>query len=102
MGHGMDLEDSIAVVGFLLLTTGFGLNAVGMISREGTAYLLLNTVGPAILARYAWLKMVPVFFALEGLWTLIAVITLAGRARRHRRTAKGAAASSSSEPSVRA
>jgi fucose permease len=72
----MDLATTVGLVGFVCLFGAFALNLVGRLDRTGGAYLAMNAVGAAILAWYGLQKDTPIFVALEGIWSLAAVVTL--------------------------
>jgi hypothetical protein len=78
----MVMADTVAVLGFLMLLTAFGLNATGRMDRTGVSYDALNASGAGILSWYATTRDVPIFVILELAWALIASASLVRRVAR--------------------
>jgi hypothetical protein len=72
----MNLTDWIGFSGVALLLVAFFLNLVDRIRKDSLAYIWLNIWG-AGLACYASVRLhyLP-FIVLEGIWTLVSLITL--------------------------
>ena len=72
----MTLTDWTGAIGVTILLVAFLLNLTGRISREGFAYLFLNTVGAgAACLASVMLRYLP-FIILEGCWTLVSLVGL--------------------------
>ena len=70
----MDALHIIGFVGLTLLLTGFTLNSLGKIDRDGYVYNVLNLLGGGILAWYSFaIKSLP-FILLQSIWALVALI----------------------------
>jgi len=68
---------SPAVVGSIgvgLLLLAFGPNILGLLSERGRACLLMNIVGAALAAWYAWAGRQIPFLILEGVWATAALV----------------------------
>lgn len=78
----------IQVVGSLLVLAGFALAQWGILSLKSLRYLVLNTVGSAVLAVNAIYEAQWGFLLLEGVWAIVSAISLVavlrGRAREAR------------------
>ena len=65
-----------------MLLTAFALAQYRGLDRHGRPYLVLNTVGAAILSLLAGLHAQWGFLLLQGIWTLVALWGLLGLMRR--------------------
>lgn len=78
----------IQIVGSLLVLAGFALAQWGILNLKSLRYLVLNTVGSAILAVNAIYEAQWGFLLLEGVWAIVSAISLVavlrGRAREAR------------------
>lgn len=80
---------------FQLLASGMVLAAFTLaqtktLTTHSTTYVLLNFVGPAILAFQAFVLEQWGFLLLEGIWAIVALISLArSTAQRYSRNAAG-------------
>lgn len=61
---------AISVAGFLLLVGAYLLNQRGRLTANSRRYLVMNTVGAALLAAYSWWIGEWIFVALEGFWAI--------------------------------
>lgn len=80
----------IQIVGSLLVLAGFALAQWGILNLKSLRYLVLNTVGSAILAVNAIYEAQWGFLLLEGVWAIVSAISLVavlrGRSREARAT----------------
>lgn len=78
MPLGIDLKpaDLIGIVGLVTLLAGFLGNLMGRIPATSRLYAALNFVGSGILGVYAVLIESWVFFPLEVIWALAALVSL--------------------------
>jgi hypothetical protein len=70
------------VVGVALLLLAFGLNLGRRLSARSPFYLGLNVVGAGLAGWYAWLDGALPFVALEGVWSIVALVRLIGVMRK--------------------
>ncbi|MBB5872312.1 hypothetical protein F4553_005746 [Allocatelliglobosispora scoriae] len=70
-------HDLLQIVGALLVLTAFALTQSGVLNPKAVAYLLLNIVGAGVLAWLAWTTRDWGFLLLEGVWTIVSLISLA-------------------------
>lgn len=73
--------DALGIVGLVTLLAGFLGNLMGRLAATSVAYGVLNAVGSGILAVYSVLIEAWVFFPLEVVWAVAAVVSLARRPR---------------------
>jgi hypothetical protein len=66
----------IQIVGSLLVLAGFALAQWGILDLRSKRYLVLNTVGSAILAIDAVFEQQWGFLLLEGVWAIVSAIGL--------------------------
>jgi hypothetical protein len=66
----------VQILGSLLVLTGFALGQWGYLDQKSLAYLILNTVGSAVLAVNALFEQQWGFLLLEGVWGVVSAISL--------------------------
>jgi hypothetical protein len=76
------LVQILQLVGALLVLAGFTLAQLRILDPQSLAYLIVNSVGAAILAALALEERQWGFLLLEGVWTLVSVAGLVNRLRR--------------------
>lgn len=69
----MDIITIIGALGALIILIAFILLEAEKLSSESTWYDVLNLIGGALLATYAWLLQSWPFLVLNGIWTLVAL-----------------------------
>jgi cell shape-determining protein MreD len=74
----------IGSVGVGLLLVAFALNLVRVLKESSTAYLLMNFIGAAMSAWYAWASELVPFVILEGVWALVSLIRLGSKGIKKR------------------
>lgn len=79
MAFSLTWEDAVGIVGLVTLLTGFLGNLLGRLQATSVAYAMLNFVGSGILAVYSVLIEAWVFFPLEVIWALAALIPIVRR-----------------------
>jgi hypothetical protein len=67
------VESMLQIVGAVLVLAAFVAAQARWLSQQHLAYLLLNTVGAAILAVLAYQERQWGFLMLEGVWTLVSL-----------------------------
>jgi hypothetical protein len=72
----MIISDWIGFVGVSLLLSAFLLNLVKKISPDGLLYSSLNLIGAALACLASVLLMYWPFIILEGVWTLISLVSI--------------------------
>jgi hypothetical protein len=79
-------HDVSQVIGALFVLCGFAGAQLGWVGPKSIPYLIVNILGAGLLAWLAWTSRDWGFLLLEGVWTLVSVIALAGvfRARAAR------------------
>jgi len=68
----------LQVVGAILILAGFAGAQAGWLDGKSVPYLVLNVAGAAILAIVAGLDGDWGFLLLEGVWTIVSLVSLAG------------------------
>ena len=69
----MDIITVIGALGAFIILIAFILLEIGKLSSESMWYDVLNLIGGALLAYYAWLLQSWPFLVLNGIWTLVAL-----------------------------
>jgi hypothetical protein len=77
----MTTPDLINTTGVSLILLAFLLLQLKRVSATNTAYLLMNAVGAGLAAYGSFLIKAWPFVVLEGVWALVAVISLVNAAR---------------------
>ena len=72
----MKASDIIGSVGVVILLIAFLLNLYKKLPAKSKAYSLLNFIGAAICAYSSWLISYYPFIILEGIWSLVALVSL--------------------------
>lgn len=70
------MEQLLQVAGAMLVLSAFVLSQMGRLGPDSRAYLSLNLVGAGILAALAAIDWQPGFLLLEGVWAIVAGISL--------------------------
>lgn len=70
------MSQLIQVAGSLLVLAGFALAQWGVLNPKSLSYLILNSVGSAVLAVEAFLGAQWGFLLLEGVWAIVSVTAL--------------------------
>jgi hypothetical protein len=78
------MADILQVVGAVLVLLGFFGTQVGVVDAKSLAYLVVNALGSGVLAVLALLGREWGFLLLEGVWCVVAVVSLAGVLTRGR------------------
>jgi hypothetical protein len=78
------MEQVVQVAGSLLVLAAFALAQWGLLDQKSLAYLVLNTVGSAVLAVMALRGHQWGFLLLEGVWAIVSAVSL-GQVLRGRR-----------------
>ena len=80
------MDMAFQIGGSLLVLAGFALAQWGLLDLKSKRYLILNTVGSAVLAVDAVIGQQWGFLLLEGVWAIVSgislVAVLAGRSPR--------------------
>jgi hypothetical protein len=72
----MKTSDIIASVGVIILLIAFLLNLYKKLPSESKTYSLMNFIGAAICAFASYLVKFYPFIVLEGVWSLVALLSL--------------------------
>ena len=67
---------AIQVAGSLLVLAGFALAQWGVLDVKSKRYLVLNTLGSAVLAVDAFFGQQWGFLLLEGVWAIVSAVSL--------------------------
>jgi hypothetical protein len=73
------MEISVQVIGSLLILAPFVLVQLGRLATTGYPFLVLNTIGSAVLAIDATLGQQWGFLLLEGVWAVVSMIGIVRR-----------------------
>jgi hypothetical protein len=76
------MAETLQIIGAILVLAGFAGAQLGWVGAASVSYLTVNAVGAALLAILALLDGAWGFLLLEGVWTVVSVISLAGALRR--------------------
>jgi len=72
----MKISDIIASAGVIILLIAFLLNLTKKMQAGSFAYSLLNFIGAGLCCYASWLVSFYPFIVLEGVWALVALISL--------------------------
>jgi hypothetical protein len=72
----------VQIIGSLLVLAGFALAQWGVLDLKSRLYLLLNTIGSAVLAVDAVFERQWGFLLLEGVWAIVSAVSLVAIIRR--------------------
>ncbi|GAA4218546.1 CBU_0592 family membrane protein [Actinocatenispora rupis] len=81
------MAEILQIVGAVLVLTGFFGTQIGVVDAKSLAYLVVNALGSGVLAVLALLGREWGFLLLEGVWCVVAAVSLVGvlaNARRRR------------------
>jgi hypothetical protein len=89
--NGLLSSETIGFAGVALLLVAFLLNLLKILRAESLSYLGLNLLGAGLACLSSWLIDFMPFVLLEGVWALVAAISLArlliiGRKEKSERT----------------
>jgi hypothetical protein len=77
------MTDLLQIIGAVLVLTGFAGSQLGWVGARSVSYLTVNAVGAGLLAALALHGREWGFLLLEGVWTLVSLVSLTG-VLRHR------------------
>jgi hypothetical protein len=69
---------ALELAGAVLILAGFTLGQLRVLDQHSLVYLVLNLVGSFVLAVIAWVDERWGFLLLEGVWSIVSAISLAG------------------------
>jgi hypothetical protein len=72
----MNFADWTGTIGVSLIFIGFFLNLTNKISKDGYTYIILNLFGGGIACYASILLNYMPFIILEGVWTVVSLISL--------------------------
>jgi hypothetical protein len=72
----------LELAGAVSILAAFTLGQLRLLDQHSLVYLVLNLVGSAVLAVIAWVDERWGFLLLEGVWSIVSAISLAGVLRR--------------------
>ncbi|HEY3503637.1 MAG TPA: hypothetical protein VGN37_12735 [Actinocatenispora sp.] len=78
------MADILQIVGAVLVLVGFFGTQIGAVDAKSLAYLVVNALGSGVLAVLALLGREWGFLLLEGVWCVVAVVSLVGVLARGR------------------
>ena len=79
----MTLTDWTGTCGVALLLIAYFMNLFGWLSSKSIWYAFLNTAGAAIAGYASWMMRFYPFVVLEGMWTLVSLISLVNAIRKN-------------------
>jgi hypothetical protein len=80
--YGGDMGQLVQIAGSLCVLAGFALAQWGVLNPKSLTYLILNTVGSAVLAVNAVTGRQWGFLLLEGVWAIVSAVSLVQVLRR--------------------
>jgi len=72
----MKVSDIIASIGVIILLIAFMLNLTKKMKADSRAYSLLNFIGAGLCCYASWMVKFYPFILLEGVWSLVALVSL--------------------------
>ncbi|HTI59961.1 CBU_0592 family membrane protein [Mucilaginibacter sp.] len=72
----MKTSDIIASIGVIILLIAFFLNLNKKLSADSKAYILMNFLGAGICCYASYIVRFYPFVILEGIWSIVALISL--------------------------
>ena len=75
----MPSDQLVGSLGVGLLLIAYALNVSGKISRRGSLYAALNSIGAGLACMASWMIGYYPFVVLEGTWTLVSFWALVSR-----------------------
>jgi hypothetical protein len=75
------VDQVIQIIGALLILSGFAGTQFGLLDHRSWTYLIVNTLGSAILAVLGWYERQWGFFLLEFVWALVSIWSMIGKLR---------------------
>ncbi|MGH6879889.1 CBU_0592 family membrane protein [Hypericibacter sp.] len=73
---GLFSSETIGFAGVALLLLAFLLNILKVLKAESVSYLVLNFLGAGLAGLSSWLISFMPFVLLEGVWSLVAAVSL--------------------------
>jgi hypothetical protein len=75
------LYDIVQITGSLLILAAFIASLFGRAKTDGYPYLIVNAVGSGVLACTAIVNLEWGFILLEGVWSLVSIVSIVRKAR---------------------
>ena len=72
----MKVSDIIASIGVIILLIAFMLNLTKKMKADSKAYASLNFIGAGLCCYASWMVKFYPFILLEGVWALVALVSL--------------------------
>ena len=72
----------LELAGAISILAAFTLSQLRLLDQHSLVYLILNLVGSAVLAVIAFVDQRWGFLLLEGVWSIVSAVSLAGILRR--------------------
>jgi len=72
----MKASDVLASIGVIILLVAFGLNLYKKLPENSKAYALMNFIGAGICCFASYLIRFYPFIVLEGIWAIVALLSL--------------------------